>query len=327
MIVVASMGALRPARADDAKLDGTWKLLVLPFGEDEFALVNLSTQDGKTTAKVVDAQQRLLGRPQVKQTEQKGDDFKITLSGTAGDTTFEGKLAHEGQGAGKILGVYHFRGETYPARLEKTTDAKVAELKQSPLLGKFYAAMNDSDPNSKIKKIEDLIQGNHSAPSNHLLYSAVLDAAEKAGLDAQKVGDKIKQWTDEARPYGDIWLTEVRLKALKAIGSSKSYAKLSVELAQDLDKAIDEEATEKKAAVVEFLARASRLAGMKDLAAEADARRAKLDAKLDAEYHHKVPPFKPTPYAGRKNTQGNRVVLMELFTGTMPPLRCRRRRL
>ena len=47
----------------------------------------------------------------VKQIEQKGDDLKITLNGSTGDTTFEGKFAQQGPGAGKILGIYHFRGE------------------------------------------------------------------------------------------------------------------------------------------------------------------------------------------------------------------------
>ena len=147
----------------------------------------------------------------------------------------------------------------------------------------------------------------------------MLEAAESAGLDAKKVGDTIKQWSEEARPYGDTWLAEIQLKALKAIAASKNFAKLSVSLAQDLDKGISEEAIEKKAAVVGILAKAAGLAGMNDVAAEADARQAKLDSKLDEEYHHKVPPFKPTAYAGRKNAQANRVVLMELFTGAQCP--------
>ena len=55
---------------------------------------------------------------------------------------------------------------------------------------------------------------------------------------------------------------------------------------------------------------------------------AKLESRLDEEYHKKVPPFKPAPYAGRKNPKANQVVLMELFTGdAMPALRRRRRRL
>jgi len=308
-----------PARADDAKLDGTWKLVVLAFGDDEFALVKLNPQDGKTVATLVDAQQNLLGRPQVKQTEQKGDVLKLTLSGPTGETMFEGKLVQDGASAGKVLGTYTFRGELYPARLEKTTTEKVGQLAQNPLIAKYIAAMSEADPKAKIKKLDELIQGNHGAPNNQLLYTALLGAAEGAGLDAQKVGDLIKRWSEEAKPYGDAWLSEVQFKALKAIGANKGFAKLSVALAQDVDKATSEKSVEKKAAVVGVLAKAARLAGMEDLAKEADARAAKLDLQLDAEYHHNVPPFKPTSYTGRKKTGANQVVLMELFTGAQCP--------
>jgi len=320
LVIGMSTSVAWPVRADDAKLDGTWKLVVLAFGDDEFALLKVNPQDGRTVATLVDAQQIVLGKPQVKQTEQKGDVLKLTLSGPVGETLFEGKLVQEGPNAGKILGACTFRGEVYPARLEKTTNAKVGELdRNNPLLSKFGTAMSEKDPKAKIKKFEELIQGNHGAPNNQLLYTAFLSAAEGAGLDAQKVGDMIKQWSEEAKPYGDAWLSEVRIKALKAIGASKSFAKLSVGLAQEVDKGISETAVEKKAAVVGVLARAARLAGMADLAKEADARAAKLDLQLDEEYHHKVPPFKPTSYTGRKSPQANQVVLMELFTGAQCP--------
>jgi hypothetical protein len=312
--------ATRPVRADDGKIDGTWKLLVLAFGDDEFALVKLSPQDGKIAGTVVDAQQMLLGRPQVKRLEQTGNLVTLTLSGPTGETTFAGTIIQEGPSAGKILGSYTFRGELYPARLEKSTDTKVGNLnRQSSLVSSFQTAMRERDPKSKVKKLEELIQGNHGAPNNQLLYSALLDAAEAAGLDAQKVENLIKQWSEEARPYGEGWVNEVRLKALKVIGANKNFAKLGVALAQEVDKAVNDQAVEKKAAVVEILAKAARLSGMADLAEEADARRAKLELRLDEEYHHKVPPFHPTAYAGRKKAEGNQVVLMELFTGAECP--------
>ena len=106
-LLVLGMGAcaLRPARADDAKLDGTWKLVVLAFGDDEFAIVKLSSADGKTAATVVDAQQMLLGRPTVKQVDQKGDVLKITLSGSpTGDTTFEGNSPTRARTQARSLG-------------------------------------------------------------------------------------------------------------------------------------------------------------------------------------------------------------------------------
>ncbi len=129
----------------------------------------------------------------------------------------------------------------------------------------------------------------------------------------------VKQWTDEAKPYGEAWLNEVRFKALKAVGTSKSFAKVGVELAQELDKAVSEEAVEQKAMIAGLLARAARHVGMEELAKEADARHAKIEVQLDEEYHKKVPPFKPTPYAGRKNPKANQAVVMELFTGAQCP--------
>ncbi len=48
-----SASALRPVRADDAKADEPWKLTVLAFGNDEFAIVKLGQKDGKS-ASVID---------------------------------------------------------------------------------------------------------------------------------------------------------------------------------------------------------------------------------------------------------------------------------
>ncbi len=42
---------------------------MLAFGDDEFAIVELSRKDGKTAASVIDTQHEMLGKAQVKQTE------------------------------------------------------------------------------------------------------------------------------------------------------------------------------------------------------------------------------------------------------------------
>jgi hypothetical protein len=46
---------------------------------------------------------------------------------------------------------------------------------------------------------------------------------------------------------------------------------------------------------------------------------AALEAELDKEYLATVPPFKPTPFAGREDKAANRVVVLELFTGAQCP--------
>ena len=95
----------------------------------------------------------LLGRTHGQTSRPEGRRPKITLSGPPPATRpLEGTLAHEGQNAGKILGLYHFRAEPYPAQLEKTTDAKVAGLKQGPLVAKYIAAASKHDPKSKVRR-------------------------------------------------------------------------------------------------------------------------------------------------------------------------------
>src|SRR5262249_40197176 len=74
-----------------------------------------------------------------------------------------------------------------------------------------------------------------------------------------------------------------------------------------------------RAPAVNLLARSARLAGKAEIAAEAESRARRIDAQLDAEYHEKVPPFKPEPFAGRAGGKGDRTVLMEIFTGAECP--------
>src|SRR5260370_31411254 len=71
-------GGADPFLADDSDWNGTWKLVVLAFGEDEFATVKLNREGGKSIASVADAQP-FLGRPRVKHTEQQGDKLTINL--------------------------------------------------------------------------------------------------------------------------------------------------------------------------------------------------------------------------------------------------------
>ena len=144
--------------------------------------------------------------------------------------------------------------------------------------------------------------------------------AEAAGLGPEEVRTQVEKWTDEAKPYGPEWSAEVQSRALKALQGKKAYAALATELGQAADKALPADASlELRGNLVTLLARSARLAGKDDVAAEAESRVKEIDTKLDAEYHEKVPPFKPETYAGRAEGKGNRVVLMEIFTGAECP--------
>lgn len=305
--------------ADD--LQGSWKLVVLAFGADEFAIVDLHNEGGQIKGSLVDAQKRILG-DDVKLADVKveGDSANIELVGRGGPIQFTGTLAKDGSKAGQVLGSIRFMGEVYPARLEKTTAEKVEVAQQSPMIADFLKAAREPDAKSKAAKLRELVQKHVGEPSNQIIYSELLGAAEQAGMAAADVEKLVETWLGEAKAHGEAWSNEVRVKALKALGSSKPFADTALKLAQEADKALPADApAETKASVVGLLATAAGNAGKADIEASAKERLAKLDAELDAEYHEKVPPFKPTPYEGRKNKEANQPVVFELFTGAQCP--------
>jgi len=98
------------------------------------------------------------------------------------------------------------------------------------------------------------------------------------------------------------------------------YGKIALEMAQQAEKDLPKNASlDQQAAVAQALASAAKLAGDDKLAAKAEADLAALNARADEEYHAKVPPFKPKPFAGREDAENDRVVLFELFTGAQCP--------
>ncbi len=56
---------------------GTWKLIVLALGEDEFAIINVDAKDGKPAASVVTIQKMMLGDANVEQVAIQGDSLVI----------------------------------------------------------------------------------------------------------------------------------------------------------------------------------------------------------------------------------------------------------
>jgi hypothetical protein len=104
------------------------------------------------------------------------------------------------------------------------------------------------------------------------------------------------------------------------VQGKKAYARLTLDLARQAKNDLARSASlDRQAAVAQALASAARLAGNDDLAAKAEAELAAIDRTLDDEYRAKVPPFKPDLYAGREDPEHDRVVVLELFTGSECP--------
>jgi hypothetical protein len=307
-----------PAAADDDfKLNGKWKL-VFPVEGLDLVIFDVAAEDDALTATSVDAFQPL-GKVDFKSVALTAGEVSLVFQCALDEIRFKGSPVTEGDYAGAVLGVLRLRGNPFPARLEKTDSDKIAPPMPNPVQQKMFAAIQTQDAKEKVKKLEELI---HEAPGPgaQQAYTFLLQSAEAGGLTEDDVRKHVDTWLEGAKPYGAEWTTQCWIGALQSLQGKKSYAKLALDLARQAKKDLAADASiDQQAAVTQALAGAARLAGKKDLAAAAEAEMAVLDEKLDEEYHAKVPPFMPEPYAGREDPKNDRVVLFELFTGAQCP--------
>jgi hypothetical protein len=123
-----------------------------------------------------------------------------------------------------------------------------------------------------------------------------------------------------ATSYGRRWQQEFNLQIAAALAPQKDYAPLALEIATRLEKElVPAEAAGMWARLLKALAAAQANTGASLAVKEALALRlARVEETLDREYRTKVPPFKPDTFSGRKS-KTDRVVVLELFTGTQCP--------
>src|SRR5262245_51070252 len=111
------LALLTPARAADAKLDGTWKVTFFPAQEQAQTLwyVTFRSEGGKTTGKVPFTGQGVPATS-VEDVSVQGDRVRFALKLGPQSLTFEGKMA---EGDKQILGSLNLRN-LMPARLDRT---------------------------------------------------------------------------------------------------------------------------------------------------------------------------------------------------------------
>ena len=306
----------RPVESPD--LAGSWKLVLMPSTEIDLAIVDLKPTGGKLAATVISANQGLLGPVKTAEGTIAGDRVMLEFAGLGDSTIFRGVVDRDGK-QGK--GSFKFRGGNFPGRIERTREKTVAVATQPPPMARKIAeAQKIKEPKEQVVRLRELIAENAGHPMNGAAYVLLMSQAVPAGLSTEEVGKLVEGWVDEAKAYGPEWTAETRARALKSLLGKKPYAGLATDMAQVADKELPSDASvEARSAMANQLARSARLAGRDAVAAEAEGRAMGYDAKLDAEYHEKVPPFKAAKYAGRPGGKGDRVVVMEIFTGAECP--------
>lgn len=313
------IGAAVVARAQEApSLEGRWKIVVLAFGEDEFAVLDVKKDGNALQAKVLDAQ-AFLGQPEVTSAAVEDGTLTLQLKTSTGPSTFTGRLPAKVKSE-PILGTFEFREQPFPARMVRTDAEKIGALSEGAILSKLLPLRRLPDAKERYAKVKALIEENPESPTNSSAYGVLLESADAADAPPEEVRKLVETWVGALEAYGPQLANDTRVKALQALAGKKPYAELALEIGKAADKGLGESApASKQVLVVGLLAKAADNAGDELLARSARERAEKLESRLDDEYRAKVPPFKPEAFDGREDKANDRVVLMELFTGAQCP--------
>ena len=330
-LLILGAGLVPASAADAPKLPGHWQLVILDVNEVPLFVFEVNggaSGDKKIYGSLADSGN--MGKAlKLGKVEAQGD-------GLALDFTIQGADAHftpaGSPDAETILGSMNFRGEIYPVRLERVAGDKIVPPKPDQALNnKFGQARRERDPAAKLAKLKAAIgeegpTSPRTSSIDELLHKGLV-AAKAPEADVKAHADR---WVAAAKPYGEALVVQTMGKVFEGLkgkagfeGLAKevaaSYGPLAFAAAEAADKTLPADAAaERKLAAATKLAAAAQLVGNAPVASSAAARVAKLEEAVDAEYHAKVPPFKPAPYASRK-AGTDRVVVMELFTGAQCP--------
>jgi hypothetical protein len=221
---------LAPA-ADAPDLKGNWKLVVLAFGDDEFAIIGIDTKNGEPTAEITNFQRLVMPGAKVDRVEQKGDKLTIDFRMPDGVHTFAGRLVNEGPHKGQLLGSMYYRETLYPARMEKTDADEVKPFGRRMLSEKLGPVTRLPEGEGRIEKLKELTKAYAETPANYSAYNALIQSAVKQEKPEAEVREHIDAWMKGAQVYGDDWTSEVRMKLLRALSGKKPYVALALEQA------------------------------------------------------------------------------------------------
>jgi hypothetical protein len=277
------------SRAADEGPAGNWKLsLYIESGEGSAPqkhllwLVQLTSADGKWTAKVLDKAE---GAPKATVSGAKVADGTLRFTLTLGEMPFEFE-AQLPKGEAKLLtGAVSRPKRAIPAELERTT-------------------LKALDPFELDKEALPAATGFAVT----VKAMSLLEQAERHKAKPEEVRSWAEKAYKAAGAYGPRLQADITLEIAEALAQQDGYADVAVNFARRAERGLDPKAKLPRVKrTLDALAAALKKAGKADEAKEVEGRIAKLN-----------PEVKPTPYAGRK-AKSDRVVLVELFTGAQCP--------
>lgn len=276
--------------ADDGPLaTGNWKISFLNRGRMvTIWIIKFDNKGGKWTADVLATAEGGPPKAQIDKIEVKDGQVSFNIVIDKENLSFEGKIPKEaGQ---KLYGSLALGGQMVPAELDPTG----------------IKSFDSFDVNKEIvAKSKDSVE----------VITAALDLIRQASEKKAKMED-VRGWANKAvtasEAYGTRWQREIEMRIAGSLARQDGFAPVAVEIARKAKRQMSaDDDFNSQMRILSVLAQALGKADKKEEAAA-------IDKEADALYLKKMPPFQAEKYDGRKK-EGNRAVLVELFTGAQCP--------
>ncbi|MSR32010.1 MAG: hypothetical protein EXR99_10940 [Gemmataceae bacterium] len=246
-------------------------------------LIKIKSAEGKLAAEVL-ATASQMPNATLENFSSKDGEVQFGLKSRQGNFLFEGTTDSK---SGKILGSVQVKDLVTPAVLIPTLATSL-------------------DPFELSK--ESLTQPD--LPS-HEVVKAALSLLAEAEIRKSKQ-EEVRAWADRAvktaSQHGERWKGQIVLEVAELLSAQKEFAPIALQYARQAERALGDKASSAaQVKVLEILADVLGSAGRADEAKEVQIKLEKIDLGI-----------KPEPFKGRKSAS-DRVVLVELFTGTECP--------
>ncbi len=321
-----------------------------PGAEQTLLLINIESKGGKPFVTVLDGSPPK-GDPFEAKAEVKGKVMTIEFKTKTPVYTFEGVLDPKAE---TLLGTIANATAMSRARLVKTENEKIdpkgrfvrSEIPEilndiGLLEGKIrktqlaVAREKDDDRKKELqteidgykkdlaRNLPELKKWIENNAENHSTLDGSLMLIRSIGLTDPKEAEvkaTLETMNKAAARYGPRQEADIKISAVEALVTQKGLEAVSLTLAEDVAKTIKETDTAtKKLRIYKMLKTAQEANKKTDDAKKTEVLIAAAEKAMDEEYLKTVPPFKPEVFAGRKNKDANKVVVMELFTGAQCP--------
>src|SRR5207247_1455521 len=166
--------------------------------------------------------------------------------------------------------------------------------------------------------LKEIVTTSEPSPT---FFEAAVELLRSAGIKRVSP-DEVRAWTDRtnkaAEAFGVRWQQAIALRMAQALAHQKEYGAVALAQAQRAQRLLDPaDPPDARLIVLEVL---FELLRANEQAAELARVKALIEQTEQRDYveYAKQFPFKPDPYPGRQGP-GNRVVLVEMFTGAECP--------